>query len=577
MGRHGVVASGHYLGARAGQLMLDRGGNAIDAVVASGFALNVLEPHSCGIGGEVPILVYAARKKKVFAISGQGISPKAATIDWFRRSGIDVIPGDGFLPATVPAAFGTWAFALMRFGTLMLADVLEPAIAYAESGFPVYSDLHASLAALEPLFKEQWPSSAEVYLPGGRVLQVGELLTNSACAATLKRVVAEEKRHRRHGRAEAIQSAIDFWYKGEVAERIVDFMQHTEVLDASGRSHRGLLKREDFAAWKPKVEAPLTISYRGLEVCKCGPWTQGPVFLQQLRLLEGFDVAGLGHNSPAYVHTVIEAAKLAFADREQYYGDPDFAEVPLAKLLSKDYAARRRQLIDPERASVEIRTGLVQSSPAKETASRRTKARSTSPSLVPGDTTHTCAIDHEGNMVAATTSGGWIPSSPVVAGLGFPMGTRGQMFNLRPGHPNCVEPRKRPRTTLTPSLALKDGKPLMVFGTPGGDQQDQWTLQFFLNVVDLGMNLQEAVDQPTFHTLHVPSSFYPHDAVPGGLVVEGRIPESTRQELARRGHVVQTTGDWVNGKVMAVQRDATKGTMTGAVSPRGQIGYVAGY
>jgi gamma-glutamyltranspeptidase/glutathione hydrolase len=579
MGRHGVVASGHYLGARAGQLMLDRGGNAIDAVVASGFALNVLEPHSCGIGGEVPILVYAARKKKVFAVSGQGFSGTEATIAWFRQAQIDAIPGDGFLPATVPAAFGTWAFTLMRFGTLTLKDVLEPALDYADSGFPVYPDLHASISGLAALFRDQWPSSADLYVPQGCVPNVGELLRNPDWAGTLKRVVAVEKRHARHGREAAIQAAIDFWYKGEVAERIVDFMRGTELLDATGKKNRGLLTVEDFAAWKPKLEVPLCLSYRGLDVCKCGPWTQGPVFLQQLRLLENVDLARLGHHSPAYIHTVVEAAKLAFADREQYYGDPDFAGVPVEKLLSKEYAEERRQLIDPARASLETRPGSVRSSRKKKTASgnRRAKSRLKSPTLFPGDTTHTCAIDGDGNMAAATCSGGWIPSSPVVPGLGFPMGTRGQMFNLQRGHPNCLEPRKRPRTTLTPSLVLKNGKPWMVFGTPGGDQQDQWTLQFFLNVVDFGMNLQEAVEQPTFHTLHVPSSFYPHDAVPGGVVVEGRIPETTRQELSRRGHRVQTTGDWCNGKVMAVQLDNDRRVITGAVSPRGQIGYVAGY
>jgi gamma-glutamyltranspeptidase / glutathione hydrolase len=360
MGQHGVIASGHYLGARAGQLMLEKSGNAIDAVVASGFALNVLEPQSCGIGGEVPILVYSAKKKKAFAVSGQGISGKAATIDWFRRrAGIDPIPGDGFLPATVPAAFGTWAFALLRFGTQTLRDVLEPAIDYAESGFPVYPGLHASLAELAGLFRKEWPSSAEVYLPDGRVPEPGDVLKNRDWAATLKRVVAVEKRESRRGRAGAIQAAIDYWYKGDVAERIVNFMQRTTVLDASGKRNTGLLTYADFAAWKPAVEEPLSVSYRGLDVHKCGPWTQGPVFLQQLRLLEGFDLAGLGHNSSAYIHTVIEAAKLAFADRERYYGDPDFARVPLTELLSRAYADRRRQLIDPERASREMRPGEI--------------------------------------------------------------------------------------------------------------------------------------------------------------------------------------------------------------------------
>jgi gamma-glutamyltranspeptidase/glutathione hydrolase len=569
MGTHGIIASGHYLAARAAQRMFDRGGNAIDAAVASGFALNVLEPQSCGIGGEVPILIYSAREGKPFAVCGQGWVGKAATVDWFLKARIDPIPGDGFLPATVPAAFGTWAFALMRFGTLTLKDVLEAAIDYTESGFPVYPGLHTSLTGLARKFRDEWPSSAAVYLPNDRVPATGDVLKNPDWAATLKKVVDVETREKQRGREDAIQAAIDFWYKGEVAERIVAFMEKTEVRDASGKKNRGLLSKEDFAEWKPTLDEPVTVKYRGLDVYKCGPWTQGPVFLQQLRLLEGFDLQQLGHNSASYIHTVIEAAKLAYADRERFYGDPAFVDVPLKMLLSKDYADERRKLIDPKKASLEMRPGHGPTSVPED-------RRPGMPETFRGDTTHTCAIDAAGNMMAATCSGGWIPSSPVVPGLGFPMGTRGQMFYLDPHHPGVIAPRKRPRTTLTPSLVMKDGKPYLVFGTPGGDQQDQWTLQFFLNHLDFGMNLQAAIDEPTFHSLHFPSSFYPHDAKAGGLVIEGRIPEATRKELEARGHKVQTTGDWSNGKVMAVEL-AKNGVISGAVSPRGQIGYVMGW
>jgi gamma-glutamyltranspeptidase / glutathione hydrolase len=568
MGTHGIIASGHYLAARAAQRMFDRGGNAIDAAVASGFSLNVLEPQSCGIGGEVPILIYSAKEGKPFAVCGQGWVGKAATVDWFLKAKIDPIPGDGFLPATVPAAFGTWAFALMRFGTLTLKDVLEAAIDYTESGFPVYPSLHTSLAGLARKFRDEWPSSAEVYLPGGRVPATGDVLKNPDWAATLKKAVDVETQQRQRGREGAIQAAIDFWYKGEVAERIVAFMEKTEIRDASGKKNRGLLSKEDFAEWKPTLDEPVTVKYRGLDVYKCGPWTQGPVFLQQLRLLEGFDLQQLGHNSASYIHTVIEAAKLAYADRERFYGDPAFVDVPLKMLLSKEYADERRKLIDPKKASLEMRPGHGPASVPEDKPGM--------PQTFRGDTTHTCAIDAAGNMMAATCSGGWIPSSPVVPGLGFPMGTRGQMFYLDPHHPGVIAPRKRPRTTLTPSLVMKDGKPYLVFGTPGGDQQDQWTLQFFLNHVDFGMNLQAAIDEPTVHSLHFPSSFYPHDAKAGGLVAEGRIPEATRKELEARGHNVQTTGDWSNGKVMAVEL-AKNGVISGAVSPRGQIGYVMGW
>jgi gamma-glutamyltranspeptidase/glutathione hydrolase len=569
MGTHGVIASGHYLGARAGQRMFDKGGNAIDAAVASGFALNVLEPNNCGIGGEVPILVYSANKREAVAISGQGWIGKAATIDWFRKAQVDPIPGDGFLPATVPAAFGSWALALKRFGTLTLHDVLEPAIDYTESGFPVYHGLRNTIAGMAKRFREEWPSSAAVYLPHGRVPAVGEVLKNPDWAATMKKVLDVEARAKKRGREDAISAAVDYWYKGDVAERIVAFMQKTEIRDASKKKHHGLLSKEDFAEWNARLDEPVTVRYHGLDVHKCGPWTQGPVFLQQLRLLEGFDLKKLGHNSANYIHTVIEAAKLAYADRERFYSDPDFVDVPLKMLLSREYAAERRKLIDPRRASLEMRPGHGPKHVPEE-------KHGFEPTFC-GDTTHTCAVDIHGNMMAATCSGGWIPSSPVVPGLGFPMGTRGQMFYLDPHHASALVPRKRPRTTLTPSLVLKDGRPWLVFGTPGGDQQDQWTLQFFLNYVDFGMNLQEAIDKPTFHSIHFPSSFYPHGAKAGGLVLEGRIPEATRKELAARGHKVRVTGNWANGKVMAVRLDRDAGVIAGGVSPRGQIGYVMGW
>jgi gamma-glutamyltranspeptidase / glutathione hydrolase len=568
MGRHGVVASGHYLAARAGQRMFDKGGNAIDAAVASGFALNLLEPHNNSLGGEVPILIWSAKEGGPFSISGQGFAGQAATVDWFRKAKIDLIPGDGFLPATVPAMFGSWAFALSRFGTLPLKDVLTPTIELAEGGFAMYPGLRRILGTLAGRFRDRWPSTGAIYLPNKRVPAVGELIKNPDLAATLKKVVDVESRAAKSGRESAIQAAIDYWYKGEIAETIVSYLQKTEITDASGRAHRGILTKDDFAAWKPKLEPVATVDYHGLTVCKCGPWTQGPVFLQQLRLLEGFDLPGLGQNSASYIHTVVEASKLAFADRERFYGDPDFVDVPLAMLLSREYAAERHKLIDPQKASMELRPG--------QGPKEKPQAVPGMPTTFRGDTTHTCAVDAAGNMMAATCSGGWIPSSPVVPGLGFPMGTRGQMFFLDPHRANVIAPHKRPRTTLTPSLVLKEGKPLMVFGTPGGDQQDQWTLQFFLNHVDFGMDLQAAIDAATFHSEHFPSSFYPREATPGGLIVEARLPEATQKELEARGHKIHAAGPWSNGKVMAVKLDAKHGVISGAVSPRGQIGYVSG-
>jgi gamma-glutamyltranspeptidase/glutathione hydrolase len=572
LGRRGILAAGHYLAARAGQRMFDKGGNAIDAAVAAGYALNLLKPHANGLGGEVPILVYSAAEKKVFSLSGQGWIGKAATVDYFRKLEIKIIPGDGFLPACVPAAFGTWAFALQKFGTLTLGDVLEPSIDYAENGFPMYAQLRNSLTGLAKRFRGEWPASAALYLPENKVPAVGDLHKNPEWAATMKKAVDAEIKARKHGRVEAIQAAIDYWYKGEVADKIVAYMSKTAVRDASKRAHKGLLSKEDFSAWKPTLETPATAPYRGLQVYKCGPWTQGPVFLQQLRLLEGFDLAKMGHNSAAYIHTVIECAKLAFADREKFYADPALVKVPLEKLLSKEYADERRKLIDPRKASLEMRPG----EGPKHLPEGAGDLLDETEDGHDHDTTHTCAADLRGNMMAATCSGGWIPSSPVIPGLGFPMGTRGQMFDLDPHRAGVVAPRKRPRTTLTPSLVLKGGKPYMVFGTPGGDQQDQWTLQFFLNFVDFGMGLQEAIDAATFYTEHFPSSFYPRQAKPGSLVVEGRIPEATRKALAARGHKVTTTGEWSNGLVMAVHLGPRPGVLSGGVSPRGMVGYVSG-
>ncbi len=566
-GTHGVVASGHYLSASAGVRMLTMGGNAIDAGVAAGFAVNVLKPQSNGIAGEAPILIYSARERRVHAINGQGWAPAAATIERYRSLGIDVIPGDGFLPMTAPAAFGAWVTALLRFGTLSLRDVLSPAIGLARGGFGVYPGLADSIATHAERFRTQWPSSAATYLHRGDVPRVGSLLRQTDWAETLEGAIEAEDAGKSGGREAGLRAALRYFYEGPVAEKIAAFNQSTEIVDASGRAHHGYLSADDMATYKTDVGEAVSYTYRGITVWKCPPWSQGPVFLQQLALLEGFDLQGLGHNSPDYVHTVVEAAKLAYADREQYYGDPEFVQTPLQRLLSKEYNEERRKLVDPARASMELRPGDAPAIAPLDVAGR--------PRVYRGDTTHVDAVDSAGNMFAATPSGGWFPTSPVVPGLGFPLGTRGQMFYLDERHANALAPHKRPRTTLTPSMATRDGDPWLAFGTPGGDQQDQWTLQFFLNYVDHGMDLQEALDVPTFHTRHFPSSFYPHDAIPGRVVLESRIPEDVRAALAARGHDVQVAGPWVNGQVTAVRFDGD--VIAGAASPRGQTAYVEGY
>jgi gamma-glutamyltranspeptidase/glutathione hydrolase len=569
MGTHGMVTSGHYLASRIGLNILEQGGNAVDAGVAMGFALSVLEPHLYGIGGEVPILIYLATERRVVSLSGQGPAPRAATIEWFKGRGIDMIPGDGLLAAAVPAAIGTWIFALSRFGTMRLEQVVADVIELAEHGFPMYSGLQWSILKNADRFLAEWPTTVEVFLPAGKVPGIGERLVQADLALVFKRLVEAEHRALKQGRREALQAAHDEFYRGETAEAIVSFAQENEFLDSSGRPNRGLLEREDLLNYSARVEEPVSITYRGYDVYKCGPWTQGPVFLQQLNLLEGYDLAALGHNSPAYIHLLAEAAKLAFADRERYYGDPDFVSVPLGTLLSKEYAAERRRLIDPDHASLELRPGDAGLSGPRERKNR--------PQASPGDTTHLDAADRWGNMLSATPSGGWISSSPLINGLGFPLGSRLQMFYLDPSHANALQPGKRPRTTLTPSLALKDGAPVLAFGTPGGDQQDQWSLQFFLNHIDFEMNIQEAADAPNFHTAHFPSSFYPHAADPGSLILEGRISESTRSALRAKGHKVTLAGDWSNGRVLAIRFDANNGLLYGAASARMETGYAMGW
>lgn len=566
MGTHGVVVSGHYLATGIGMDILKRGGNAMDAAAAVGFALAVLKPHQNGIGGEVPILVHSAREGRVWSLSGHGVAPQAATIDYYRSLGLEVIPGDGFLPALVPPAPATWILLLKRFGTLRLADVLAPAIQLAAEGFPMYDSLHGSIAGSADRFRKEWPSSAQKFLPGGEPPPIGAVWLQPDWAETFQKLLEAEAREADRGRG--LRAAHDRFYQGDIAATIVDFCRSTPIQDASGEAHAGLLTREDFACFEARLEEPVTTSYRGLEVYKCSSWTQGPVLLQCLNLLEGFDLRSWGHNSADYIHIVVECMKLAFADREFYYGDPAFVEVPWERLLSKEYAEERGAWIDPGRASLELRPGGWPAIRAESILPVNAAFAAVAGGGSEGDTTKLEVIDSAGNMVSATPSGGWLMSSPVVPGLGFPLGTRGQMFSLVPGHPNSLAPGKRPRTTLTPSLALRGGQPFLAFGSPGGDSQDQWALQFLLNVVDFGMGLQEAVEAPTFASEHWPSSFYPRRAAPGVLHVEGRVPEEVRAALAARGHLVQTTGDWSGGNTLAAAFDPETGVLSAAASPR---------
>ena len=576
MSRRGVVSSGHYLASETGIEILRRGGNAADAGAAAGFALALLKPQENGIAGEAPTLVYSARAGKAHAISGHGVAPAAATIERFREMGIDMIPGDGFLPAVVPSAVATYILLLERFGTKRLGEVLAPAIELAEGGFPMYDGLRESIASSAERFAKEWPSSAQTFLVKGRAPESGTIWRNRDWARTMKRLVAAEARFKK--RKDGLRAAYDAFYRGPIAEAIVKFSRGTPVKDASGKAHAGLLTAEDFDTYRARVEEPVSIQYGDMKVYKCSSWTQGPVLLQSLALVEGYDLGDMGHNSADYIHTLTECMKLSFADREFYYGDPEFVKVPFKMLLSKKYAYERRELVDAGRASMELRAGGRPAIKAVSVADVNAEfAGGARKRRGHGDTTKFEVIDAAGNMVSTTPSGGWLPTSPVVPGLGFPLGTRGQMFSLVEGHPNSLEPGKRPRTTLTPSLAVTRAGASMAFGSPGGDAQDQWALQFFLNVVEFGMSLQEAVEAPTFWTDHFPSSFYPRMADPGSLNVEERIAPEVREELASRGHIVHVFDGWSGGNTLAASFDRKTGVLAAAATPRDEPAYAAAW
>ena len=590
MGRKGVVTAGHYLAATAGHRIMEKGGNAIDAAAAMSICVNLLEPQSCGIAGEVPTLIYSAKDRKSYAISGVGWSPESFSIEWCRNNGIDLIPGDGYLPITVPAPIRTWGLALAKFGTLSFADILAPAIELAEYGYPMYPSLRDTLINGKEKYLNLYPTTGEIYLPKGKAPDIGDLLINTDFANMLKLIVSEEKNNINKGRIAGIEAGCNAFYKGPIAETILDFISNNPVEDASGSSHTGLLSDKDLSEWNAEIDEPLKYNYKGLDVLKCSSWTQGPVFLQQLAILQNYDLKSMGHNSTEYLHTLIESAKLAFADREAYYGDPKFDDVPFDHLLSDSYNKNRSSLID-QKASMDLIAGNLADGKVPEYISdtvqdnnryalgiekRPTKDLGLGHSHT-GDTTHLDAIDQHGNMVAATPSGGWLGTSPIVKGLGFPMGTRGQMFYLNPVRPNALEPRKRPRATLTPTMVTRNGNPEMVFGTPGGDSQDQWTLQFFLNYYEFGMNLQEALDAASIHSIHFPSSFYPREAFPGEISAEDNIPSITLKELEQKGHIVNKTAAWAHGKVMGITIDTKRNLISGASAAKGIIGYCIGW
>lgn len=609
-GTFGMSASTHWLATAAAQAVLERGGNAFDAATAGAFVLHVVEPHLNGPGGDMTgVFVTAGAPGTPVVLMGQGPAPAGATVEHYLAEGLELVPGSGALAAAVPAAVDAWFLLLRDHGTWELADVLEFAIGYAHDGHPMLGRVGTTIAAVAELFQTHWPTSAEQWMPGGRIPAEGELVTNPAYARTLQRLIdagtpgpleppvmppvaspggtsgGTPVEQSREGRIDAARRE---WREGFVAKAMVDSVQAPHR-HSSGTDHRGVLTMQDLAGFEAGYEPAATVEFRGHTIAKTGPWGQGPALLQTLALLEGYDDEYLDPSTELGAHTILEAQKLALADREAYYGDTD---VPLEYLLSEEYCAGRRALIG-ERASHEIRPGSV---PGREPYVPPLRTHYTPPALgaggsaglgageptvapsgeTRGDTCHIDVVDRWGNMVSATPSGGWLQSSPAIPELGFCLGTRLQMTWLEPGTPSTLAPGKRPRTTLTPTLVLRDGKAVTALGSPGGDQQDQWQLPYLLRTIVGGYAPQQAVDAPTFHTTSMPGSFWPRTWEPGGAVVEDRLGEDVIAGLERRGHVVTRAGGWTLGRLSAVVRDPSTGVLQAAANPRGAQGYAAG-
>jgi gamma-glutamyltranspeptidase/glutathione hydrolase len=615
VGTHGMVASTHWLASAVGMSVLEAGGNAFDAAAAAGFTLQVVEPHLNGPGGDAPIIGHRARDRHTFVVDGQGTAPAGATIEAYTDLGLDVVPGTGHLAAVVPGAFGAWLDLLARYGTLPLADVLSPAIGYARDGYPLVPAAVRTIRTVERLFAEHWPTSAAVYLPGGSVPEAGARFTNPDLAATYTRVLAEAQAAGADRLAQ-IEAARRAFYEGFVAEAMSAHVR-TPVLDSSGTAHAGLLTADDLAGWRATEEPTVAVDFAGVQVHKTAAWGQGPVLLQQLQMLDALGVADADLGSAELVHTAVEVTELAFADREAWYGDPADGDVPLDALLDPAYAAERARLVGPEAADgvrpgspggrtprlaalfgtptagpdgAPVWPGRFEDAGAVGAVGTGEPTRGPGPGPTPvdgaaldvrpggetrGDTCHVDVVDRWGNLVSATPSGGWLQSSPVVPGLGFGLPTRAQMFWLEPGLPSSLAPGRRPRTTLSPGLVLRPDGSGFAFGTPGGDQQDQWTIPFLLHHLVGGLDLQAAIDAPGWHSTQVPSSFHPRTSTRRGVEVESRLGADVLADLARRGHTVHDAGPWSLGRVSAAGR-RPDGLLHAAANPRGMQGYAAG-
>jgi gamma-glutamyltranspeptidase/glutathione hydrolase len=558
-GRDYAVASMQSEATLVAERVLRAGGNAFDAIVAGQAVLGLIQPASNGVGGDAMLLVYDARTGQVWSINAAGTAPRLATIAWYREHMQGRIPvNDTLLSGTTPGVVDAWYLLLDRWGTRSFAEVLAPAIELAERGFPLTASVAGGIADSKTL--RTYPASARVYYPGGRTLGEGEMLRLPAMARTLRRLVEAEAEALPRGRHAALRAARDRFYKGDIAREMAAFSE------ANG----GLFRYEDFARYEAKVETPVSIDYRGYQVYKNPSANQGPTELFALGILEGYDLAGLGHNSAAAIHASVEAMKLAFADRERYLADADFVPIPYAGLLSRDYAAARRKLIDPERASRELRPGAARAvAPAGDVPERPVGSNLGGHGDHEGDTSYITVVDAARNAISFTPSLHMGFGTTMVMGdLGFSFNCRGDYFELEPAHANALEPGKRPRTTVQSTLVTKGGKLWMVTGSPGGDDQCMRTLQTLVNVVDYGMNIQQAIEAPRWTTRSFPGSPFPHTMYPGEMGVEERIPEAVRAALVSKGHVLKVRGPWSMGYNAGIVVDPATGILSAGTDPR---------
>jgi gamma-glutamyltranspeptidase/glutathione hydrolase len=554
-----MIAAGHYLATEAGWAVLHAGGNAVDAGVAAGIALGVVHSDQVQFSGVAPMVIYLAERDEVVTVAGLGSWPKAARLETLVAEHGGTIPL-GIRRTVVPAAPDAWILALERYGTMRFGDVAAAAIRYARDGFTMHPVMAHYIAKNEATYR-RWPQNAAIWLPDGRPPREGERFVQADLARAIQFMADEERAAASRGRAAGLAAARDAFYRGDLAQAMARYH----------RENGGWLTADDLASHRSDIEPPVRASFHGTEVLTCGPWCQGPVLLQMLALLEGVDLKALGHNTPAYAHVVTEAMKLAFADRDRYYGDPRFVRVPMQTLLSPAYSAERRRLIREDRAWPEMPPpgpvpGFGDGAPAR--APSAAALAEASPAL-PGDTSYVCVVDAKGNVMSATPSDvSW--ESPAIPGLGFCPSSRGSQSWAVPGHPSCMAPGKRPRLTPNPALARRGKTWLMPFGAPGGDLQPQGMLQVFLNHTVFGMSVQEAVEAPRFVSHSFPGSFEPHPYHPGRLDVERGVGAATGEALAARGHQVQWLPDLSIGTagVCAIVADREAGILYGGADPR---------